>query len=109
MTEARLGFVSHSHLSAQNVCTPSFGGRRCEAGFVHVEHFADIGNLPARVHAIDPDVIPVDLEIPIAAAPVGRALSCGAQSFRNLRLCAAREPARVGSAGTGESAPNALK
>jgi hypothetical protein len=63
----------------------------------------------AVIYAIDPDVIPIDLEIPIAAAPVGPALSCSAQSFRSLRLCAAREPARVGSARTGESALNALK
>ena len=35
-----------------------------EAGFVHVEHLDDTANLLARIYAIDPDVILIDLENP---------------------------------------------
>jgi response regulator NasT len=35
-----------------------------EAGFMHVERIADTHNLLARIYAIDPDVILIDLENP---------------------------------------------
>lgn len=35
-----------------------------EAGFIHVEHLNETGNLLARIYAIDPDVILIDLENP---------------------------------------------
>lgn len=35
-----------------------------EAGFVHVDHLSETGSLLARIYAIDPDVILIDLENP---------------------------------------------